>query len=232
MLQDKQVGENYEKFYAQRSRGKLYPTEFVVRTFLANYPNLNFSKLPIGASVLDIGFGDGRNTFFLCEQGFAVSGVELTEGINTQLKKRLNKVGLDADLQVGHNSAIPFPNAYFDCILACHSCYYCNEEQTFHDNMQEYSRVLKPNGYLVASIAKSDSYIFKNAIRNADGTFTINNDPYGNRNGYRLHAFVNSEEAERMLSSYFKNFSFGVAQNDYYGIDERLIWVVCQKRMI
>ena len=228
MASDKQIGENYEKFYAERSLGKLYPTEFVVRTFLAQYPGLTFPKLKPGADVIDIGFGDGRNTFFLCEQGWSVSGVEITAGIVDQLSRRLSAAGLKADLRVGRNSSIPYGDSTFDCLLACHSCYYCDEGQTLNDNLREYQRVVKPGGWLVASLARSDSYIFRGAQNNGDGTFTILNDPYQNRNGYKLHAFVDNLDAERFFSSYFDQFSFGSAVNNYYGIDERLIWIVCR----
>ena len=59
------INNNYEKYYNKKDYVNIYPTEFVVRTFLAHYPNLNFDKPKKGSSILDIGFGDGRNTAFL-----------------------------------------------------------------------------------------------------------------------------------------------------------------------
>ena len=224
------INSNYEHFYAKKTGLKVYPTEFVVRTFLAQYPDLNFTKPLPGDRILDIGFGDGRNTVFLCEQGFAVSGIEITQGIVEQTADRLAKLGVSAELRVGRNSAIPFDASYFDYILACHCCYYCDEGETLRDNLAEYSRVLKPNGWLVASVACAQSYIFENSVSLPDGSFRINADPYQNRNGYRLHGFSDHKEIETYFSQYFKNFSFGFANNDYYGISEQVFWVVCQNK--
>ena len=227
--QNQSINSSYEQFYAKRAGPKVYPTEFVVRTFLANYPLLNFRKPNAGDRVLDVAFGDGRNTILLCDQGLAVSGTEITQGIVDQTKGRLQQLGYDADLRVGRNSSIPFEDGYFDYILACHCCYYCDEGDVFADNLREYARTMKSGAYLVASVACQSSYIFKDAVALPDGSFKIIRDPYGNRDGYRLHAYADKEEIQEYFSPWFENFSFGFADNDYYGISERVFWVVCQK---
>lgn len=224
------IDSSYERFYAKRSGTRVYPTEFVVRTFLASYPGLRFERPPAGARVLDVAFGDGRNTTFLCDQGFAVSGIEITQGIVDQTRARLERLGQQADLRVGRNSRIPFGDGAFDCILACHCCYYCDEGESFDYNMREYARVLQPGGWLVASVASADSYIFQGATVLPDGSRRVQGDPYGNRNGYRLQAFEHSADIERALAPWYTGFSFGFAANDYYGVHERVFWVVCQKR--
>ena len=228
MIED--INTKYELHYATRTGAKVYPTEFVVRTLLANYPNINFKKPVKGNKILDIGFGDGRNTTLLCDLGLDVSGIEITKGIVDQTQQRLATLGHHPDLRVGRNSSIPYDNAEFDYILACHCCYYCDEGQTLFDNLTEYSRVLKKDGYLIASVANKSSYIFDNAQELNDGTLIVAKDPYNNRDGYRLQAFTGKEDIEAYFSPLFKNFSFGAADNDYYGITEKVFWVVCQKR--
>lgn len=224
------INSHYETFYARRQGLRVYPTEFVVRTFLASYPQLKFNKPKLGSRILDVGFGDGRNTAFLCEQEFAVSGVEITQGIVDQTSDRLTKLGLKADLRVGRNSHLPFQDGEFDGILACHCCYYCDEGETLADNLAEYARVLKPEGWLVASVACTNSYIFRDATGLPDGTYRIQSDPYGNRNGYRLQAFPDRHAVEHYFSEEFSQFSFGFADNDYYGISEQVFWITCQKK--
>lgn len=225
-----QINSNYQRFYAERIAKQVYPTEFVVRTFLAKYPQLKFTPPSPGERVLDIAFGDGRNTVFLCDRGYHVCGIEITQGIVDQTASRLKEQGYTADLRVGRNNSIPFETGYFKTILACHCCYYCDEGDSFLDNLTEYARVLSPGGYLVASVADKSSYIFNHAEELSDGSFRISCDPYNNRVGYRLHAFGSTNEIEKYAGTLFTDFSFGSASNDYYGVHEKVFWIVCRKR--
>lgn len=223
------INTSYERFYADRKHSRVYPTEFVVRTFLANYPGLDLPKPKPGSTVLDVAFGDGRNTAFLCDQGYAVSGVEITQGIVDQTKARIADLGLNARLLVGRNSSLPFKEEEFDYILACHCIYYCDDGETLLDNLREYSRVLKSGGFLIASVANRASFIFDEAEEQPDGSMLIKKDHYQNRIGYRLRAFSSIIELEKYFAPLFKNFSFGSSDNNYFGISEKLFWVVCQK---
>jgi SAM-dependent methyltransferase len=159
-----------------------------------------------------------------------VYGIEITKEIVTQTGERLAKMGYKPNLDVGRNSDIPYEDEKFDYILACHCCYYCDEGETLIDNLNEYCRVLKKGGFLIASVADLESYIFNDAEVMNDGTMIIKNDPYGNRNGYRLHGFNSESEVERYFSRYFINFSFAHSYNNFYGIEEKLFWVVCEKK--
>ncbi len=222
------INSDYTQFYKSRNPDRVYPTEFVVRTFLAKYPGLKLN-LEAGSKVLDLGFGDARNTMFLIEQGYDVHGIEISQEIVDLSMVRLSKFGMKADLKVGRNSAIPYTDEYFDIVLGCHVSYYCDDGQSFEDNLKEFARVLKPRAWFITSLPMRESYIFDGAEELSDGCLRIHKDPYNNRIGYKLKAFRSPEEISQELSPYFDNFSFASAQNNYYGIDERLYWVVCQK---
>jgi len=223
------IESNYSRFYSRKQYTKVYPTEFVVRIFLSNYPGLKFTKPAKNDSILDVGFGDGRNTAFLCDLGLDVYGVEIADEIVSHVEKRMECLGHNPTLRVGRNSMVPFKDERFDYILACHSCYYCDENQTIADNIKEYARVLKPKGWLIASLPDLSSYIFKNSQKLEDGTSKILDDPYNNRNGYRLHGFEDEQAINFEFSKTFENISLGRARNDYFGIDERVFWIVCRK---
>ena len=101
------INEKYTRFYAERKHDKIYTTEFVVRTLLANYPELKYKKPKPCDAILDIGFGDGRNTILLCDLGLDVYGTEITQKIVEQTGARLGVMGYSPDLRVGRNSCIP-----------------------------------------------------------------------------------------------------------------------------
>lgn len=225
------IDKHYTNFYAEKKHTNLYPTEFVVRTFLAKYPDLQMEKLEEGAKVLDIGCGDGRNTLFLYQQGYEVYGTEITEEICNQTKLRLEKNGANyLDVRVGRNSKLPFEDDFADCILACHSCYYCDKNETIVDNLKEYNRVLKKKGVFITSVVHSESYILRGGINLEDGTTIVKNDPYNNRNGYRLQGFKSKNDIIKVFSPFFENFSFGQGHNNWYGIDENVWWLVCYNK--
>ena len=225
-----EINKNYNDFWTQKKNVRVYPNEFVLRIFLANYPGLKFQKPTSGDRILDVGFGDGRNAILLSDMGLNVSGVEITKGIVDQTKKRFENLGVNLDLVIGRNSSLPYENSIFKYILSCHCCYYCDDGDDFNNNMNEYSRVLEPNGWLVASLAKDDSYIFNGAIKQTDGTYIIKKDPYKNRNEYRLHAFSTEQNVLDVMSQWYKNISIGVSHCNFFGIDERVYWVTCQKK--
>lgn len=224
------INESYVKFYKKRNPKNIYPTEFVVRTFLASYPDLKLSLKPF-SKVLDIGFGDGRNTAFLVEQGYEVYGIEIAQEIVDLTTNRLNNLGLGAQqLKVGCNSNIPFEDNFFDIVLGCHVTYYCNQDECFKDNIHEISRVMKKGAWFITSLADKNSYIFNGGEFTENGHVFVKNDPYHNRQNCKFRAFSSQSEIIDELSGEFVNFSFGKSCNNYYGIDERVFWVVCQKK--
>ncbi len=226
-----EIDTNYDAFYKDRDPVFVYPVEFVVRAFLGTYPNLGLVKPNFaGASVLDLGFGDGRNMPLLSNLGMTVSGVEIAEDICTRTKERMKKLGLEVDTRVGRNNAIPFKDGEFDHLLACHSCYYIDQGTTFDDNLKEIARVLKQGGWFVFSAPIDTSYIFKNARDLGDSHMVIASDPYGVRNGYVLKAFTTPEKIRNSLLPYFEGVSIGACRNDFWGVEEHVWTVVCVRK--
>ncbi len=219
------IEKHYGEFYSRRNPDKVYPVEFVVRTLLGTYPGLRIDRTTYrGAKILDLGFGDGRNMPLLCDLGFEVHGVEISSEICQLTSDRMKALGVPVAVKVGTNAHIPFEDESFDFVLACHACYYVSEGESFHDNIVEIARVLRPGGRFIFSLAKADTYILSDAEPMARGHYRITRDPYGVRNGTIFRAFVSKQEVRQELGVWFDALALGVCENDFYGIYEK-VWI-------
>lgn len=233
-MSNEKINKHYTEYYLKKNYVNMYPTEFVVRTFLAFYPNLNMNKLNKGDKVIDVSCGDGRNTLFLMEQEYDVYGTEITQPIVDAAQTRLDLLAGErklskAKILLGRNNNLPYSDQFADCLLACYCAYYLDQGLEFEDTLREYSRVLKKDGYLVVSLLQN-GYITQGGHNMGDGTIIVKNDPYNNRVGYRLRVFESIQEVQTIFSDYFYNFSFGTEQSDWYGISQKIIWCVCQRK--
>jgi SAM-dependent methyltransferase len=221
---------HYDTFYRDRDPLHVYPVEFVVRALLGNYPRLsNEAARCEGKKVVDLGFGDGRNMPLLHNLGMELFGVEISAEICRLTEARMQRLGIPITLRVGRNHTIPFADADFDYVLACHSCYYVEPGTKFSDNVREIARVLKPGGKFVFSVPMASTYIMHGARDLGDGHMEITNDPYNVRNGYILKQFETENEIQSSLSPHFQNFAIGACRNDFWGIEEHMWIVVCRR---
>jgi len=225
-----ELRQHYEAFYQDRAPTHVYPVEFVVRAFLGNYPQHKSDPASYASSsILDLGFGDGRNMPLLHNLGMKIFGVEISQDICNLTQMRMERLGIEVTLHVGRNSSIPHPDAFFDAVLACHACYYVDPGLTFRDNILEIARVLKPTGTFVFSAPKATSYILRGAIDLGDGHMEIANDPYGIRNGSILKKFDCEADIVSALTPLFEGYAIGSCENDFWGIQEHVWIVVCSK---
>lgn len=231
------VQSNYTEFHKKKLSRHLYPTEWVIRTMLGNYPELKLDKsFYAGGSILDLGFGDGRNMSLLNNCGLKISGVEITEETVELGKKSMDSLQIQADLRVGSNTNIPFMDASFDYILASSSCYYVDGAASFDDNMKEITRVLKNRGSFMANFPAftningiEPSFILKDAVRLEDDHIIIQNDIYGIRNGYKFKAFDSVEKIRAYFEKDFTNVSVGLCMDNYYGVQINYFILTAQK---
>lgn len=100
-----------------------------------------------GRRILDAGCGSGPLFAALRERGAAVTGIDQSEGMLAQARRRL---GDDADLRVADLAGpLPFDAAEFDDVLASLVLHYLRD---WAPTLAEFRRVLKPGGRLIASV--------------------------------------------------------------------------------
>lgn len=208
-----------------------YPAEYVIRIFKGSYPKFDFDKKSfIGKKICDIGCGVGRNLVLLHECGFDLYGTEITQEIVSKTESNLVKMNISAQIKTGSNDKLPFDANFFDFLLSWNSCYYMGNNLDFDMHVKEMARILKNDGYLIMSIPKKTSFIFKNSEKLKDGYQIVKNDPFNIRNGEVLRIFENNTDIENTFSKYFKNFVFASIHDDCFGYDYHWHIVICQRK--
>ena len=225
------ITKEYSQRYAKDKGSAIYPVEFVVRAFLGNYPKICMNNDQYeGKKILDIGYGDGRNMPLLNNVGMNIHGIEIDDDINVHVRERLSHLGIDAELKTGTNAHIPYADSFFQYVLACHSCYYVEDNDSFDSNLAEIARVLEPNGRFICSLAMTGSYILKDAIPLFAGHYQITSDPYGLRNGTIFRVFSSESEIQETFSPFFDDITVGYCDDQFWGVHQKVWTVVCRKK--
>ncbi len=105
------------------------------------------SRLPIGAKVLDLGCGEGRNALFLAECGFDVTAVDISETGIRKLRALAEQRGLAIRSEVSDMRNYSFPHQ-FDLIM-CHGCLHLVERESWQDLICEFKTQTNAGGYNV-----------------------------------------------------------------------------------
>ncbi|MEA2163614.1 MAG: hypothetical protein QOK37_1741 [Thermoanaerobaculia bacterium] len=113
---------------------------------LASQMALYLPKTGDGKSLLDVGCGTGHYIKSLRESGYAVSGVDASDGMLAHA--RANNPGVV--IEKGDVDALPFQNASFDYVLSIEVLRYLKSPQ---QSIREMARVLKPGGIALVTAA-------------------------------------------------------------------------------
>ncbi|WP_170007069.1 class I SAM-dependent methyltransferase [Bacillus fonticola] len=127
-----------EKMWLTGSRKTIVP-------FLLNHVERN-------DHVCDVGCGDGMGSMLLAEEGFTVTGIDISSEMIQLAKDRLNRAGLSRNrnsFEVGSSTSLPFSERAFDGCMAINSIEWVEHPI---DVLEEMNRVVKPGGWLCTSI--------------------------------------------------------------------------------
>jgi SAM-dependent methyltransferase len=192
----------WEDIYKKELRGIWYPILGVIR-FTARYlkrkigidlyePKKEFNR------IIDLGCGNGNHVVFFAEQGFEVSGLDLSEEAIEIAKAWLKKRNLKADLRTGDIETIPYPDQSFDVVLS-HAVLDHVPFEKAKKAMKEIKRILVPGGYVCISLRSTEDCEYGRGKKVGYHTFVLEE---GYEKGVIQHYFDFKE-----IKELFKDFN-------------------------
>ena len=178
-----------------------YPVEGIIR-FVSRYMKkrvgINKFKTKENMSeVLDLGCGNGSHIVFFAEQGFNVSGIDISEQAIEIAKAWTHKHGLKADLRVGDIENLPFGDESFDVIISNGVFDHISFSKA-KKCVQEAFRVCKPGGYVYLTLRSTKDCEYGRGEKTDKNTFILSK---GYEKGIIQHFFDLQE-----ISDLFKDF--------------------------
>ena len=177
-------------------QGMISPSETVIRLFKGPY--LDMPRDFTGMKILDVGCGDGNNTFFFCQLGLTTYGTEIHQEMCQSVREKAKSLGADVTVEIGNNLSLPFEDNFFDYLVSWNVLHYKNTEENIQAGIKEYSRVLKPGGRLVVSTTGPDHKILTGAKTVGAHTYEIGRED-DSRRGTRFFYF----DAPNYIHYYF-----------------------------
>ena len=123
--------------------------------YVANLPYF-IGKPP--AKVLDLGCGLGRHTVYFASLGYEVSAMDISEEAVKGTKKWLQEEQLEAKVESGKMTNLPYPDDYFDLVIAFNVIYHAFKHDVIK-TIDEITRTLKKDGYLFLTLLTKDPKI-------------------------------------------------------------------------
>lgn len=110
-----------------------------------------FIRLLNGKKVLDAGCGAGRDSNYLSENGFEVTGIDLSEGMLSAAKEIVEASFLVKDIR-----DTGFPDEFFDGVW-CYNVLLHQNATSLKSAVREFNRILKCGGLLFVSTKQGES---------------------------------------------------------------------------
>jgi tellurite methyltransferase len=101
----------------------------------------NYDYIPYGATVLDMGMGEGRHAVFLAQKGYKVTGIDLSSVAVKKANMLAKEFGVKIRTVVASLKKYKIKDASYDAII----CFYWVDRSM----VEKISRWLKPGGVLI-----------------------------------------------------------------------------------
>ncbi len=184
-------------------------------------------------SVLDIAMGHGRHSLKLIEEGFEVSGFDLSQSAIQKAKEIISKRFPSYDnlkfIYGDMFSQFPFKNDQFDSAIAMQAIYH-GFKRNMQKSIAETARILKDGGSFIFTVSKdkSRSTVIKDELsKKRNFVFRLFHNTYlplsGREKGL-IHFYPSQHEIKSMLQQHFEHVIIADDKKNSYFI------VKCKKK--
>lgn len=171
--------------------------------------------------ILIPGIGYGRNAKIFSDNGFKVTGIEISK---TAINLAKSQTGLDFKIHHGSVTEMPFDKDNYDaifCYALIHLLNYPERKKFIKDCFNQ----LKPNGYMIFTVASKKMSIYGNGKRLSKDRFEI-------MNGLSVF-FYDTESVKREFEKYGL-FEFSEIDEPIKHMEKepplKLLLIKCQKK--
>jgi SAM-dependent methyltransferase len=115
-------------------------------------------------SILDVATGTGRIAIGLASRGLKIMGVDISEAMLGQARRKAERAGLSAIFRSANAAALPFDDGSFDGVVSFRFLHIMNPRQQA-PFIAEMIRVLKPGGTLVVELNNALPHLWRNVSK-------------------------------------------------------------------
>lgn len=203
--------DRYRQYYEDNTMGQQFPSPSMEK--LSRF----FERTGV-QKILDFYCGTGRNSIFLSQEGFEVTGFDGSEMvINIALEaQRKNESTVIFELH-NNQSGLPYSDSYFDSVIAVRALYQADLSKIKSD-IREIRRVTRAGGYLYL---ESDQVIVWKNRNNWGQIRTSEKGTYVHEDGSYYHYFTKAEL--RTLFKGFKIIRFFFRDRRFYVLYQKIL---------
>ncbi|MEW6209359.1 MAG: methyltransferase domain-containing protein, partial [Acidobacteriota bacterium] len=190
--------EKWAEFY-RTGLGSLYPDENLLRLIKGKY-----ADIPRSGRALDVGFGRGGTLIMLAQTGYEAHGLEVSGESITAAEDLAKQAGVDLKLGLLEGTELTYPDSYFDIVISWNAVYYYGKRSLVAAAIEEFRRVLRPEGVLLMSVIHPNSFMVRRLSEDlGDGARRIDREsPYDNRLGMEIFYDATSSGWRHLLAGF------------------------------
>lgn len=186
---------------------RFHPSELMLRVLLSDRYVSAPPHIGPDTKILDIGAMRANNLVPFHDRGCKCFGIEINEEMVAVARECCEALGIDAEIKVGSNRAIPYEDGFFDLLLAVNVVHYEDNVTGLRAALKEYRRVLGADGTAFVVTCGPEHYIRTSARRLDSNAYEIAADDF--RKGQVMAYFEDEAQLAELMGETFSSVETG-----------------------